>query len=90
MLGSCTAADPSAGPDHHVVLQAAQQIQAAIQAAIDKQSKKQAAMSSLVLSATESRQRTELEAALKNEEHKQRQLQQVQQDFAALLAGETS
>lgn len=36
---------------------------------------------------TDSRQRTELEGALKNEEHKQRQLQKVQQDFAALLAG---
>eukprot|EP00775_Hariotina_reticulata_P001138 gene1138-1478_t len=66
--------------------QAAQQMQAAIETAVDKQLKKQAAMSSQVLLATDSRQRTELEAALKNEEHKQRQLQQVQQDFAALLA----
>jgi hypothetical protein len=57
--------------------QAAQEISTAIQAAVEKQSKKQAAMAAQVSATTDSRQRTELEAALKNEEHKQRQLQQV-------------
>lgn len=69
------------------MLQAAQDIQAAIQAAVDKQAKKQAAMAAQVSSTTDSRQRTELEGALKNEEHKQKQLQKVQADFAALTAG---
>lgn len=55
---------------------------------MDKQAEKQQAMVQQVAAATDSRQRTELEAALKNEEHKQRQLQQVAADFAALLAGE--
>ena len=62
-------------------------MQAAIQAAVDKQAKKQQAIAAQVSAATDSRQRTELEGALKNEEHKQRQLQQVQQAFAALIAG---
>lgn len=65
-----------------------QQIQAAIHAAVSKQAKKQQAMLAQVAAATDSRQRTELEAALKNEEHKAKQLQQVQESFAALVAGE--
>jgi hypothetical protein len=69
-------------------VQAAQEIQSAIQSAIDKQSKKQAAIADQVSSTTDSRLRTELEGALKNEEHKQKQLQQVQEKFAALTAGE--
>eukprot|EP00879_Flechtneria_rotunda_P016738 GHRR01017519.1.p1 GENE.GHRR01017519.1~~GHRR01017519.1.p1 ORF type:complete len:787 (+),score=316.08 GHRR01017519.1:800-3160(+) len=69
--------------------QAVQQVEAAVKTAVDKQAKKQQALQVHVAAATDSRQRTELEAALKNEEHKQRQLQQVQQDLAALLAGPT-
>lgn len=69
------------------IFQVAQRVDAAIQAAIDKQLKKQQAMTEKVSAATDSRQRTELEAALKNEEHKAKQLQQVQADFKALVAG---
>lgn len=69
------------------LVQAAQQVAAAIKAAVDKQASKQQAMTAKVAAATDSRQRTELESALKNEEHKAKQLQQVQVDFQALLAG---
>lgn len=68
--------------------QVAQDISTAIQAAVDKQAKKQAAITAQVSSTTDSRQRTELEGALKNEEHKQAQLAKVAADFAALTAGE--
>eukprot|EP00878_Enallax_costatus_P002111 GHUV01002279.1.p1 GENE.GHUV01002279.1~~GHUV01002279.1.p1 ORF type:complete len:785 (+),score=272.34 GHUV01002279.1:146-2500(+) len=67
--------------------QVAQQVEAAIQAAVIKQARKQQGMTAQVSAATDSRQRTELESALKNEEHKAKQLQQVQADFKALLAG---
>jgi hypothetical protein len=68
-------------------LQVAQDISAAVQAAVDKQAKKQAAIAAQVSSTTDSRQRTELEGALKNEEHKQSQLAKVAAEFAALTAG---
>jgi hypothetical protein len=67
--------------------QAAAEIQSAIQAAVDKQAKKAAGMAAQVAATSDSRQRTELETALKNEDHKQRQLAQVAADFAALTAG---
>jgi hypothetical protein len=44
-------------------------------------------MAAQVAATTDSRQRTELEGALKNEDHKQRQLAQVAADFAALTEG---
>uniref|UniRef100_A0A383W906 cysteine--tRNA ligase n=1 Tax=Tetradesmus obliquus TaxID=3088 RepID=A0A383W906_TETOB len=65
----------------------AKEIEAAVQAAVSKQAKKQQAMAAQAAAATDSRQRTELEAAVKNEEHKAKQLQQVQEAFAALVAG---
>ncbi|KAF8056247.1 CARS1 [Scenedesmus sp. PABB004] len=65
----------------------AQEAGAAIQAAVDKQAKKQQAMQAKVAGVTDSRQRTELEAALKQEEHKAKQLAGVQAAFQALLAG---
>lgn len=70
------------------VTQVAKEIEAAVQAAVSKQAKKQQAMAAQAAAATDSRQRTELEAAVKNEEHKAKQLQQVQEAFAALVAGE--
>jgi hypothetical protein len=69
-------------------IQVAKEIEAAVQAAVSKQAKKQQAVAAQAAAATDSRQRTELEAAVKSEEHKARQLQQVQEKFAALLAGE--
>ncbi|KAF6262603.1 tRNA synthetases class I (C) catalytic domain-containing protein [Scenedesmus sp. NREL 46B-D3] len=67
-----------------------QDIEAAVRAAVSKQAKKQQAIAAQVAAATDSRQRTELEAAVKIEEHKARQLQQVQEALAALLAGGAS
>lgn len=80
----CTCQRPS-----FIVLcvQVAQQMQAAVQAAIEKQARKQQGMTAKVSAAIDSRQRTELESALKNEEHKAKQLQQVQADLKSLLAG---
>lgn len=72
----------------HSSPQVTQDIEAAVRAAVSKQAKKQQAIAAQVAAATDSRQRTELEAAVKIEEHKARQLQQVQEALAALLAGE--
>jgi 3-oxoacyl-ACP reductase-like protein len=72
----------------HCFSQLAKEVDAAIQAAVSKQAKKQQAMVAQAAAAADSRQRTELEAAVKNEEHKAKQLQQVQESFAALVAGE--
>jgi len=63
---------------------------AAIAGAEGKQSKKLAAVEQLAATTTDSRQRTELEAAAKNEAHKLRQVQEVEQRFQQLLAGEAA
>jgi hypothetical protein len=58
-----------------------------IAAAVAKQAKKEEQLRSLLASTTDSRQRTDLEAAVKNEQHKQSKLLSVQEKFQQLKAG---
>ena len=59
----------------------------AIAAALAKQVKKEEQLRGLLASTTDSRQRTDLEAAVKNEQHKQGKLLTVQEKFQQLKAG---
>lgn len=60
---------------------------AAIEKAVAKQAKKAEGTAQQAAIATDSRQRSELEAAVKNETHKLGQVQEVAQKFEALMAG---
>ncbi len=71
-------------------LQLVQYACAAIDTAIAKQTKKQTETVAKAESSTDSRQRTELEAAAKNEEHKLKKVQEVQRAFQQLTAGESA
>jgi hypothetical protein len=62
-------------------------VQTAVAAAVAKQSKKAAAVAAEAAAAKESRARTELEGAVKNEEHKLKKVLEVQQQLEKLVAG---
>jgi hypothetical protein len=55
--------------------------------AVAKQTKKAAAVAAEAAAAKDSRARTELEGAIKNEEHKLKKVQEAQQQLDALAAG---
>lgn len=61
--------------------------QQAVEAAVNKQSTKLAATEQQAATTTDSRQRTELEGAVKNEQHKLKQVQEVVAQLQQLLAG---
>lgn len=69
------------------VKEIAEAARAATVAAAEKQAKKAKAVAAEVAAATDSRQRTELESAVKNEEHKLKKVQEAQQQLEAVLAG---
>lgn len=64
--------------------------QAAVQAAVDKQTKKQQAVAAQLTAATDSRQQLELQAAVKNEQHKLNQVQGVMQQLMDLSSSGNS
>lgn len=59
----------------------------AIAAAAAKQAKKEAGLAAQAAAASDSRQRSDLEAALKNEAHKGKQLADMAAQLEALMAG---
>jgi len=63
------------------------EVQSAVSTAVAKQSKKVTTVAAEAATAKDSRARTELEAAVKNEEHKLKKVQEVQQRLEALVAG---
>jgi hypothetical protein len=68
------------------VIQVLDTVKSAVAAAVAKQSKKLAAVGAEAAAAKDSRARTELEGAVKNEEHKLKKVTEVQQQLDRLLA----
>lgn len=81
--------DPPCGAMRRALppMQVLEAVKTAVAAAVAKQSKKAAAVAAEAAAAKDSRARSELEGAVKNEEHKLKKVAEVQQRLDALVAG---